>query len=207
MDTNWTFVNNSVTRWCRLKLENQGSTCCELFDFEMGRGEGCSKCEVDCQHKKMIELCSNYFGRACRVKRYPLGRNLGGGGIELIETFCVPGACDKQANRDALTLFYATNYGPNNLNYLTHWLDFLEGGELECDTNTLMIVLVTAAVVIFLVGTVPICIYVFKAPKERGRVLLTQEEMQLNQEDDDNNLRGAGQGDDTYGAPVTDMPQ
>ncbi|CAE7320810.1 unnamed protein product [Symbiodinium sp. KB8] len=83
-DPNWDYVNNSATRWCRLRLENEMASCCRVANFAEGKGEDCSNCVANCLHQNMITLCNQNFGQACIVKRKPFFRT----GAPDVEAWC-----------------------------------------------------------------------------------------------------------------------
>jgi len=198
-DPNWGYVNNSATRWCRLRLENEMAGCCRVANFAEGKGEDCSDCVANCLHQNMITLCNQNFGQACIVKRKPFFRT-GAADVEVQETFCVPTGCNNGADRDALIAWYAAIYvGSRN-----GWhLDYDEA-VLECPSGVVTAIIVTVVVIVCIVACIPISIFLFKAPKERGRTLISQEQMQAEsmraEEDMDASLRGAGAGGDTLGS-------
>ncbi|CAE7665212.1 unnamed protein product [Symbiodinium sp. CCMP2456] len=83
-DPNWDYVNNSATRWCRLRLENEMAGCCRVANFAEGKGEDCSNCVANCLHQNMVTLCNQNFGQACIVKRKPFFRT----GAPDVEAWC-----------------------------------------------------------------------------------------------------------------------
>jgi len=197
-DAQWKYVNNSATRWCRLILENEMSRCCTLSDFANGKAEGCKACSANCQHANMDTLCNDWFGQACTVRRKPFFSS-GAEAVEVIESFCVPKACaEVQADVDSLIRFFSALYvGRRN-----GWhLDY-DQATLECPSATVQGIITACFVIIILLACIPVGVILFKAPKERGRTLISQADMQASQGEDDmdGTLRGSGIGGDTLGS-------
>lgn len=187
VDPNWVLLNNSAVRWCRVRLENEMARCCRLADFARGRGEGCTNCAADCQHQPFIDLCNKYFGRACTVKRKPFFKS---GAPELVvaESFCLPDTCDNDVDRDLMVLWFGTGYrGQRN-----GWhLDY-DQAVLECESRAVTAII---AIVVSLVGValaIPCSIFLFKAPRQRGRTLVSQAEMQQGTESEVETMEGSG---------------
>ncbi|CAK9053295.1 unnamed protein product [Durusdinium trenchii] len=196
---NWMYVNNSQTRWCKLRLENTMATCCRIANFAQGRGEDCSGCVSSCIHQNMVTLCEKDFGQACIVKRKPFFRT-GAPELEVHETFCVPKECNNGADRDALVAWFAAYYVARR----DGWHMDYDEAVLECTSGVVTAIIVTITVIVCIVSCIPISIFLFKAPKERGRTLISQEQMQAESmrgdEDMDGTLRSTAGGGDTMGS-------
>lgn len=194
-DPNWMHVNNSQTRWCRLRLENTMATCCRIANFADGKGEDCSGCTALCLHQNMITLCNQHFGQACVVRRKPFFKT-GAPDVEVHETFCVPQECNNGPDRDALISRYGASFATDRFGW---HLDYNEA-VLECPSGVIGPIIVTVVVIACILLCIPISIFLFKAPKERGRTLISQEQMQAESMREDDDLRGAGAGGDTLGS-------
>jgi len=196
-DPNWLQVNNSMIRWCRLKLENEMASCCELANFEDGISEGCSGCMADCQHYGMTNFCQQNFGQACNVKRKPFNKT-GAPEVEVLETFCVPTDCNNQADKEVLIARFGSQYaGKRN-----GWHQDYDSATLECDDGAVGVILTILGVIVGLLAFVPVALFLFKAPKEPGRTLISQADMQdlsKQDEDADGTLRSTGMGMDALG--------
>jgi len=196
-DTNWLQVNNSMIRWCRLKLENEMARCCSLANFEDGISEGCSGCEAKCQHYGMQNLCQQHFGQACTVRRKPFNKT-GSPDVEVMETFCVPADCNNQADKEVLIARFGSQYAGKRYG----WHEDYDSATLECDDGIIAAMLTTLAVIVGLGCMLPVAWFLFKAPKESGKTLISQAEMQdlsKQDEDADGTLRSTGMGMDALG--------
>jgi len=181
-DENYQFVYRKASRWCRVRLENRMAHCCALMDFPKGTADGCdpSSCSADCRHTKMQEVCP-IFGRYCNVRRNPFvqtgpydgTRDSDAPMVEVLETFCVPDACDNGPDRDALMQWYSVRYRAER----SGWQANYDQATLECDSGVLTIMLVTGACIVFVVCIAPACFFLCVAPRERGRTLVSQAEM------------------------------
>lgn len=197
---NWLFMNDTMTRWCRIKLENEFTNCCGLADFYKGKAEGCSNCDADCIHAPFDKFCNTHYGQACLVTRSPFFQT-GAQELQVKESFCVPEDCNNAGDRDALMTWYATLYRSRR----GGWHQDYDKVTLECPSNTLAIIMWTLFVMVLLVCLVPVGFFLFKAPKERGRTLISQADMQeMNDSSqveaiDNADLRGAAQGQDALG--------
>jgi hypothetical protein len=201
-DPNWLVVNESSTRWCRVRLENKMALCCKLATFSYGAAEGCSSCLADCQHSNMVSLCNSYFGKACNVQRKPFFKT-GGPDVDVLETFCVPTDCDNTADRDSLMAWYAAIYAGRR----TGWTLDYDSAILQCPGAVTNIIIAVVSIIVILLGGIPLGIILFKAPKERDRTAVSQAENldQAHQEFQDDpqlgdtafTLRGAALGDGT----------
>eukprot|EP00437_Effrenium_voratum_P015508 CAMPEP_0181443352 /NCGR_PEP_ID=MMETSP1110-20121109/24508_1 /TAXON_ID=174948 /ORGANISM="Symbiodinium sp., Strain CCMP421" /LENGTH=151 /DNA_ID=CAMNT_0023567323 /DNA_START=348 /DNA_END=803 /DNA_ORIENTATION=- len=140
----------------------------------------------------MITLCDQNFGQACIVKRKPFFRT-GAPEVEVHETFCVPSDCNNGPDRDALMAWFAAMYVARR----DGWhLDYDEAS-LECPSGVVTAIIVTVVIIVCIVACIPISIFLFKAPKERGRTLISQEQMQAEsmRGEEEDSLRDAGIGD------------
>lgn len=181
-DENWRFMNNSFTRWCRMRAENEMARCCGLADFANGRGEGCSNCEADCIHAHFDNMCNSQFGKACYVLRKPFHREREGlHAKELIvkESFCVPENCNNNQDRDALMGWYGTLY----VSLLDGWHADYDDATLVCPSAVGMVIFYVMLILILIAACIPVSIILFKAPKERGKTMISQEEMQAEADD------------------------
>jgi len=186
-DSNWRFMNNSLVRWCRMRLENEMARCCTIADFANGRGQGCGDCLADCVHQHFDDLCNKEFGKACVVVRKPFaatslivdGREQGTPDLVVRESFCVPRACDNNADKDALIPWYGTLY----VSLLNGWHGDYDEATLECPSNVMTVLLLVIAGLVLFAAAVPISIMLFTAPKERGRTLISQADMQDDADD------------------------
>lgn len=175
-DDNWKLMNYSANRWCRLRLENAMANCCEDADFVTGRGEGCTagaECTEDCRHRHFDDYCNNNFGKACVVTRYPFFYT-GAEALEVQESFCVPSACDNEVDRAALLGYFNSEF----VDLRVGWhLDY-NRGTLECPGNVTTVVIVV--IVAFFACWCPctLAYLLFKRPRERGKTLISQADMQ-----------------------------
>lgn len=192
---NWMYVNESYTRWCRIKAENEMARCCQLADFAFGRGEGCAEgtgCSTTCHHTNMVDLCGAHFGRACNVDR----KLFEGAPLRVSETFCVPEGCDNGSDRENLIAWYSTLYAGR----LNGWHGDWDDAKLECPNAAVGALLYTILAGFIAAVVLPLLWILRVSPKQGGRVLMTQEENQ-DGEDDGVDLRGAGLGGgDTIGS-------
>lgn len=166
----WQFLNDTSTRWCRIKVENKMSVCCTNAEFAKGKADGCKDCQADCVHTKMIGLCSSYFGKACALNRKLFSKN--NISMRVLETFCVPKTCDNSNDLDNNALVTWYDYAYRNRRLSTYWqLDYSDADELVCPSPAVMIIVVTFLSVVIIIASIPLGIFLFKAPKERGRVM------------------------------------
>lgn len=201
---NWQLMNNSAMRWCRVRLENEMANCCQLADFVTGRGEGCTDCMADCVHRHFDDLCNRHFGQACLVERFPFDLT-GAPEVQVTESFCVPEACNNRVDRDALLAFYDSEYQDVRVGWLLNY----NKGTLTCPGNELFVAVIVVVCVLLCCGSIPICWFVCVAPRERGKTLVSQADMQSAQTMDDqgmwgnqpgtNALRDAGTGEGNFG--------
>mmetsp|Transcript_109612 Transcript_109612/g.316929 ORF Transcript_109612/g.316929 Transcript_109612/m.316929 type:complete len:292 (-) Transcript_109612:218-1093(-) len=172
-DEHWNFMNHSYTRWCRIKAENEMARCCSLADFAFGRGENCAQnteCATTCHHTNMMDLCSAQFGKACLVDR-KLFKDVP---LRVSETFCVPTDCDNDSDRESLIAWYGTLYAARLSGWHSNWDD----AQLNCQSAAVGALIYTLLALFIVVVLLPIMWILFVAPQERGRVLMTQDEMQ-----------------------------
>jgi len=179
-DANWLYVNNTVTRWCRIKLESKMADCCQLEDFNRGYAEGCSGCTADCTNQLMIDLCNKWFGKGCSVSRHPF-LSTGAPGVQVMETFCVPAACTNNADLLALMPWYDSIYRSRRAGWFANYDD----AALTCPSNAAIIIVIVVACVLGIVLMIPLGFILFSAPKERGRTLISQADMQAAEEEDE----------------------
>lgn len=166
----WQFLNDTSTRWCRIKVENKMSVCCKNAEFAKGKADSCSDCKADCVHTKMAGLCASYFGKACNLNRKLFGKN--NISMMVLETFCVPKTCDNSNDLDNNALVTWYDYAYRNRRLSTYWqLDYSDAKPLECPSPAVMIIVITFLSVVVIILSIPIGIFLFKAPKERGRVM------------------------------------
>jgi len=188
LDTNWLRVYNASSRWCRIRLENQMVHCCSISNFPQGTAEGCdaSLCVADCRHTHMAGLCPR-FGQACLVRRNPFTQTGPFSGVrasdgplmEVLETFCVPNDCNNGPDRDALMQWYNVRYRSSR----TVWQANYDQAVLECDSGVLTIILATIACIAVALCCVPVFFYICVAPREKGRTLVSQAEMNADNPD------------------------
>mmetsp|Transcript_23197 Transcript_23197/g.65831 ORF Transcript_23197/g.65831 Transcript_23197/m.65831 type:complete len:262 (-) Transcript_23197:219-1004(-) len=181
-DPNWRLVYNTSSRWCRVRLENQMARCCSISNFPQGTAEGCDEnlCKADCRHTHMNALCSR-FGRACTVRRNPFTpsgpfedvRPSSISSVEVLETFCVPELCDNGPDREALMQWYDVRYRTDR----SHWQANYDMAILECDSGIVTIILITIGTIASLLLCGACLIFICVAPKEKGRTLVSQAEM------------------------------
>lgn len=170
--------------------DSRQARCCDLADFASGRGESCAvgtECAVSCHHKNMMDLCSSQFGKSCQVDR----RLFKGAPLRVSETFCVPADCDNDSDREGLIAWYATLYAARLSGWHKYWDDAL----LNCPSAAVGALVYTILAIFIAVVTLPVLWILFVAPQERGRVLMSQEEMEA--QDDKDDLRGAASRGDT----------
>jgi len=165
----WRFMNDSASRWCRVKLENRMSTCCTNAEFAKGKADSCSDCSADCANSKMVTLCNGHFGKACSLTRKPFAKN--NISMKVTETFCVPKDCDNSEDlkNNLLIKWFDAQYRSERT---TLWMyDYGDTETLSCPSAALEIALGIIGAVIIMIISIPVGIFLFKAPKERGRVL------------------------------------
>lgn len=63
-----------------------------------------------------------------------------------------------------------------------HWHYDYDEAVLDCPNSILLIVFSILLGFIFVLGSIPVALFLFKAPKERGRTLISQADMQAEQE-------------------------
>jgi len=188
LDTNHQLLYSRSSRWCRVRLENQMAHCCAVSNFPQGTAEGCdaSLCTADCRHNHMAVVCSQ-FGKACNVRRNPFTRSgpfasvrlSDGPMLEVLETFCVPNACNNGPDREALMQWYDVRYRAQR----TGWQANYGQAALECGNDIMLIIFVTILVIVLCIGCVPVSLFVFVAPKEKGRTLVSQADMNADNPD------------------------
>ncbi|CAE8713185.1 unnamed protein product, partial [Polarella glacialis] len=153
-------------------------------------------CEAQCEHLNMIELCNKYFGKACTLKRQPFFQT-GAADVEVLETFCVPKDCDNGVDRDALVAWFSAIY----VGRRDGWHKDYDEASLTCPDGAVTVILILVAVVVLVIAAIPLGIFLFRAPKARGRTLISQADMQATADaefaDDAASLRGTGMGGDT----------
>lgn len=197
-DDGWIRMNRTYTRWCRIKTENEMARCCKLADFELGRGEECetsftsgvpveTECFAKCHHSRLAGLCNSWYGRACEVER-KIFKEIP---LKVSETFCVPEECDNSNDRDNLINWFSTLYAKR----LNGWHGDWDSAELLCPAAAIGALIWTGVGLILAPALCGVLYIVCVAPKEKGRLLITQEEMQAeaNAENNDStpaNLRG-----------------
>lgn len=184
----WRFVNDTMMRWCRIRTENRMSTCCENSEFAKGMADSCSDCTAKCVFVKMQEICNSHFGKACTLTRRPFSKN--NVTMAVSETFCVPKDCDNSEDlkNNLLVKWYDAQYRYERRQL---WMyDYSDADDLACPTATgTIIISIIGGCVAVIIG-IPVSIFLFKAPKERGRVLNT----------------GLGEDDHEEDTPVEPMP-
>jgi len=181
----WIFMNDTASRWCRIRLENKMATCCANAEFAKGKA-ACGKageCVADCSHSKMADLCNSNFGKACLLTRQPFARfNVT---MAVSETFCVPSECNNAEDlaNNLLVKWYDAQYRQERTSTseladdTIHWLEnYGDSTPIECPTQTFIIILSVIIAIIVISISIPLGIFLFKAPKERGRVLRGIEE-------------------------------
>lgn len=197
-DPNWLVVNTSMTRWCRLRAENEMANCCKVADFSRGYAEDCTDCMANCLHKQMQDLCVQQFnGLACEVHRKPFIRT-GAPDMVVMETFCVPEDCNNNADKEAIVQWYDALYKKRRGGWHFSYDEFT----LICPNGVFIAILWTILVILIIICLIPCALYLFKAPKERGRTLISQADMQTESAADDApdaTLRSAGGGQDALG--------
>mmetsp|Transcript_57165 Transcript_57165/g.164173 ORF Transcript_57165/g.164173 Transcript_57165/m.164173 type:complete len:281 (-) Transcript_57165:40-882(-) len=177
----WNFMNLTYTKWCRIKAENEMARCCGVADFEQGRGEDCqmtrmsgtaqpTECFASCQHGGMATLCATSFGKSCSVDR-KLFQSVD---FKVSETFCVPEACDNSNDRENLMNWYATLYAGRLNGWHARWDD----ATLNCPSAAIAATLYMLAAIVLTPVALGVLWFLLVAPKERGRMLKSQEEMQ-----------------------------
>jgi len=172
-DDNWKFMNNSASRWCRVIVENKMSSCCSNAEFAKGKADNCPDCIADCMHDHFISFCNKYFGKACLVKRKPFHQN--GVSLTVHESFCIPEDCDnsEDLSRSAIMKWYAWHYRARRY----HWMADYDEAEIECPNNVALIVFSVLGGFALVLAAIPVGLFLFRAPKERGRTLVSQQDM------------------------------
>lgn len=176
----WMFVNNSQTRWCRIIVENEFANCCNEAEFAKGKAEGCSDCLADCSHHQMHTVCATHFGRACPVWRKPFART-GAPGLEVLETFCLPEACDNSGDRLAILPWFDSTYRSRRISWHLWW----DQAELDCPPfwRTVLLWSIFSIVMLGCLGKVGQILFI--APPERGRTLVSQQDMAGSDDEDE----------------------
>jgi len=135
---------------------------------------------ADCRHTQLMQQCG-YFGQACLVKRKPFvrtgifasARPSDAQKVEVHETFCVPNECNNGPDRDALMAWFNVRYRD-----LRHgWTANYDETILECPSGVLAILMITLACVVFVIACAGLCCFLCIAPKERGKTLISQADM------------------------------
>lgn len=188
-DVNWFAVHNTSSHWCRIRFENQMAHCCDISNFPQGTAEMCdaSKCVTDCRHMTMATFCTHLGGQACLVRRNPFTRTgpfsdvrlSDAPSLEVHETFCVPNECNNGPDRDELMQWYNVRYRPRR----SGWQANYDQAILECDSGILTIILITIACIGGILCCMPILWYVCVSPKEKGKTLVSQAEMNADNPD------------------------
>lgn len=183
-DANWLFVNDTWTKWCRIKLESTMAICCKLEDFNRGYAEMCSGCMADCTHTQMTTLCNKWFGQAGTLVRHPF-LNTGAPDVAVTETFCVPSSCTNAADLTAIMPWYSAIYRSRRAG----WFLSYDDASITIPSNAGTIVVIVIAVVVAIALMIPLGIILFQAPKERGRTLISQAEMQAAEDEGEGNAQ------------------
>lgn len=158
------------------------ASCCLGAEFAKGKADSCNDCEADCSFTKMTELCNAHFGKACLLRRRPFSKN--NITMAVVETFCVPKDCDNSQDlkNNLLVKWYDAQYRQDRK---VLWLyDYSDADPLECPTMTVTIIVAVLVSIVVAIVSIPVAIFLFKAPKERGRVLRSAEEEVEEEEDD-----------------------
>lgn len=198
----WKFANNSYTMWCRIKAENEMARCCGIENFEAGTAEACgvstlsgnaqqTQCATNCYYTMMINLCNNYFGKACYVDR----KIYNSVPLRVSEVFCVPKDCDNDSDRQSLIAWYSTLYAGRLNGWHANWNDAI----LNCPSVAVAAVLYTLLAMVIVALLLPITYCLFVAPKDRGRTLISQADMQAESTASTQDLRGVAAGGDALG--------
>lgn len=167
----WRFMNDTMTKWCRIRVENKMSTCCTNAEFAKGKADSCSDCKADCVFTRMAALCNEHFGKACVLTRKPFSKN--NVSFEVAETFCVPTDCDnaEDLGDNLLIRWYDAQY---RYERSALWMkDYADAEDIKagCPNSTVAIIIGVVVGIIVVVLSIPLGLFLFKAPKERGRVL------------------------------------
>mmetsp|Transcript_26137 Transcript_26137/g.47753 ORF Transcript_26137/g.47753 Transcript_26137/m.47753 type:complete len:275 (+) Transcript_26137:75-899(+) len=201
-DPDWQWWNDQQTSWCRLITENEFANCCEFAEFAKGKAEGCTDCNADCHHVHMHDFCNENWGKACTLVRQPFFLT-GAPEMKISETFCIPADCDKNSvDRESVVMWYHVTY--RALRTAGIWHEDYETAVLDCPTVVGNVIIITVAAVLGIFFLFALAWYLFKAPKERGQTLISQEDMAEAMDDEDeepsqDDLRRAGQGEGAYG--------
>lgn len=193
----WIKMNDTYTRWCRIKAENEMAKCCSVADFAAGRGEGCGECLAECTHTHMMKLCSSHLGgSACSVDR----KLFEDAPIRVIETMCVPEDCNNGSDKDAFIAWFSTLYAGR----LNGWHAYWDDATLTCASAAMMAVIWTILAVVIVIFSLPLLYFLFVAPKEPGKTLVSQADMQAQADREEaemiQDLRSTGMGgNDTLG--------
>lgn len=196
----WIKMNDTYTRWCRIKAENEMARCCGVADFAAGRGEGCGDCAAQCSYKHMIKLCnSNLGGSACIVDR----KLFEDAPLRVAETICIPDDCNNGSDKEAFIAWFATLYAGR----LNGWHAYWDDAVLTCPSVAMMAAIWTTLVVVIVVLSLPLLYILFVAPKEPGKTLVSQADMQAQADREEaemiQDLRTTGMGgDDTRGSTM-----
>jgi len=155
-------------------LENRMSTCCTNSEFAKGKADSCSDCYAMCMFEKMQTLCDAHFGKACTLTRKPFSKN--NVTMAVVETFCVPKDCNnaEDLKNNLLVKWYDAQYRYERKQL---WMyDYSDAEDLKCPTQMVTIIVSVIGGCIAIILGIPVSIILFKAPKERGRVLRGMEE-------------------------------
>lgn len=179
----WEFMNNTMMRWCRIKLENKMSACCSNAEFAKGKADSCSDCIADCVHTKMRDMCNTHFGKACTLTRKPFDKN--NVSMKVTETFCVPKDCynSEDLDNNLIVKWYDAQYRRDRM---ALWLyDYGASEDLKCPSMVVAITLGVIGSIFVIIISIPVGLFLFKAPKERGRVLRGADDDEFHEDQDE----------------------
>jgi len=113
--------------------------------------------------------------------------------MEVKETFCIPSECDNSQDlNDNLVVKWFDAHPAFRCQRSSIWLyDYSDTMELECPSMAVLIIVSVIVSIVIVLLSIPLGLFLFKAPKERGRV-----------------MRGAHDEDDDHheDTPVENMP-
>jgi hypothetical protein len=185
-DENWMIMNQTFTNWCRMKAENKMATCCTNAEWSKGRADACDAddCIADCIFTRMIEMCDAHFGKACTIIRVPFSAN--GVSFKIQETFCVPADCDNSDDLadNLLIKWYDAQYKYQRTSVWQKDYGNLDE-DMVCPSATVLIIVSVVVSIVVILLSIPVAIFLFKAPKERGRVLQGVDEDHEHDQPDD----------------------
>jgi hypothetical protein len=94
--------------------------------------------------------------------------------MQVTETFCVPSECDNSEDLAAnlVVKWYDAQYKSIRPSFGGGWMvDYSDTLDLDCPSIIVTVILSLVGAIIVVIVSIPVGLFLFKAPKERGRVL------------------------------------